>query len=216
MVNSCPLVSPCLYGGKNTTNLWMLPCCPHSSALWQFQCCLQQSQKKKSRPLLTVLDSYSTGNEIWQRKMSPLALSRSKIRIKRSSTLITQHSELLSAAYNLTIQVCQYFFFLVTACPLQHSSPIYDPELQLAGWLSIFITSPSNRTPLQAQALWNLRSVPSFSCPDGQVMLLGLDVQPPPLGQPMALMHCCGSGWMWISVWNPSLIFPTVVGSRRT
>lgn len=34
----------------------------------------------------------------------------------------------------------------------------------------------------------------------------------PPSEQPLALMHCCGSGWTRILVWLPSLIFLTVVG----
>lgn len=102
MVNSCPLVSPCLYGVKI---LQPSECCP--TALTAALCdsisaVCNKVRKEKSRPLLTVLDSYSTGNEIWQWKMSPLAVSRSKIRIKGSSTLITQHSELLSAALRAT------------------------------------------------------------------------------------------------------------------
>lgn len=37
----------------------------------------------------------------------------------------------------------------------------------------------------------------------------------PPPGLLLALMHCCGSGWMLILLWIPSLIFSTVVGSRH-
>lgn len=59
-------------------------------------------------------------------EQNPLAL------IKGSPIPITQHSELLSAAYTLTIQLflscCFFVFFLRLAHP-QHSSLLYDSEV---------------------------------------------------------------------------------------
>lgn len=55
-------------------------------------------------------------------EQNPLAL------IKGSPIPITQHSELLNAAYTLTIQLsppCCYFFFFLSALPIPNTRPCF-------------------------------------------------------------------------------------------
>ena len=133
-------------------------------------------------------------------EQNPLAL------IKGSPIPITQHSELLNAAYTLTILLsppCCYFFFSFPA-------PTLVPALWLRGsWQGDRPSlSPLHQTglPLQDQALCSLMpsTVPVLAVLIADWPRRSWTCSLPPPGQPLAPMHRCESGWMWILVWIPS------------
>lgn len=147
-------------------------------------------------------------NASFSYEQNPLAL------IKGSPILITQHSELLSAAYTQTIQ-------LFLSCNPPPLLPLISASWFRGSWQGDHPSlSPPHQTglPLQAQAL--CISLPS-TVPVLAVLIAEWPCRSwafslPPPGQLTALMRSHWSGWMWILVWIPSLIFLTVVGSRHT